>query len=233
MDHTRIKLGEGATAFEQAKAALCRWDQFRLGWVEAYSPGAAIQPGNPVAVIARMGGFWWLNACRVVYVIDEPGPIRRFGFAYGTLPDHAATGEERFFVEWNPADDVVWYDILAFSRPRRFWRGWASIYASHSKAIRTGVGGGDGTGGTGGARREWGFLGNRLKRSDTPRPPSTRLTRQFKLSCAAATVVTLEVNCATRCWSYCRRAKGALHGRVRLLPRARGSSASGWLAESG
>jgi uncharacterized protein (UPF0548 family) len=119
VDHTRVKRAEGEPAFEKAKAALCRWDQFRLGWVEAYSPTATIQAGDPVAVIARRAGVRWLNACRVIYVIDEPGPIRRYGFAYGTLPDHAATGEERFLVEWNPADDVVWYDILAFSRPRR------------------------------------------------------------------------------------------------------------------
>ena len=99
---------------------LCRWDQFRLGWVEAYSPAVTIEPGDPVAVIARMAGLWWLNACRVIYVIDDAAPIARFGFAYGTLPDHAACGEERFVVEWNPVDDLVWYDILAFSRPRRF-----------------------------------------------------------------------------------------------------------------
>jgi uncharacterized protein (UPF0548 family) len=125
VDHTRVKLGDGEAAFERAKAALCRWDQFRLGWVEAYSPRAVTQPGNPVAVIARQACVRWLNACRVIYVIDETGPIRRYGFAYGTLPDHAARGEERFLVEWKPADDEVWYDILAFSRPGRLltWLG--------------------------------------------------------------------------------------------------------------
>ncbi len=88
--------------------------------MEARSPAATIQPGDPVAVIARQGFVWWLNACRIIYVIDEQQPIRRYGYAYGTLPDHVASGEERFLVEWNPADQVVWYDILAFSRPRRF-----------------------------------------------------------------------------------------------------------------
>jgi uncharacterized protein (UPF0548 family) len=52
-----------------------------------------------------------------VYVVDEPGPIRRCGFAYGTLPDHAESGEERFLIEWDQASGEVWYDILAFSRP--------------------------------------------------------------------------------------------------------------------
>jgi hypothetical protein len=71
-----------------------------------------------VAVVARLFGLCWVNACRVVYVVDEGGPVQRFGFAYGTLPDHAASGEERFLVEWDREGGGVWYDILAFSRPR-------------------------------------------------------------------------------------------------------------------
>ena len=50
-------------------------------------------------------------------MIDEP---KRFGFAFGTLPSHVECGEERFLVEWDRNDDNVWYDILAFSRPK-FW----------------------------------------------------------------------------------------------------------------
>jgi hypothetical protein len=73
-----------------------------------------------VAVIARAIGLWWLNACRIVYVVDESESVRRFGFVYGTLPDHAGTGEERFLIEWDRDDDSVWYDILAFSRPNQF-----------------------------------------------------------------------------------------------------------------
>ncbi len=53
----------------------------------------------------------------IVYVVDESGPTNRFGFACGTLPGHVESGEERFLVEWDDADDAVWYDILAFSRP--------------------------------------------------------------------------------------------------------------------
>jgi uncharacterized protein (UPF0548 family) len=62
--------------------------------------------------------LWTLNACRVIYVVDEEEPSRRFGFAYGTLLDHVERGEERFLIEWNKKDDSVWYDILAFSQPR-------------------------------------------------------------------------------------------------------------------
>lgn len=120
VDHTRIKLGEGEAAFTAAKASLENWQQFNLGWLEAWSPGTPIKPGEVVAVLARAIGLWWLNACRIVYLIDEAGPITKFGFAYGTLPDHAGSGEERFLIEWDHTDDSVWYDILAFSRPQHF-----------------------------------------------------------------------------------------------------------------
>jgi uncharacterized protein (UPF0548 family) len=119
VDHTRIKLGEGAKTFSVAKAALGRWKHFRLGWVETWPPETPIQAGQVVAVVARLFGLWWLNACRIVYVVEEQGPVQRYGFAYGTLPEHAESGEERFTVEWHEADDAVWYDILAFSRPRQ------------------------------------------------------------------------------------------------------------------
>jgi uncharacterized protein (UPF0548 family) len=120
VDRTRIKLGEGAGTFAAAQAALRRWEHFRLGWVEAWPPETPIQAGQVVAVIARLFGLWWLNACQIVYLVDEDGPVKRFGFAYGTLPQHAESGEERFTVEWHEAGDTVWYDIVAFSRPQQF-----------------------------------------------------------------------------------------------------------------
>jgi len=114
VDHTRIKLGEGQEVFTTAKVALMRWEQFRLGWMEAWSTKTTIKMGDDVAVVARNLGLWWLNACRIVYVVEEE---ERYGFASGTLPDHAGEGEERFLVEWDRASGEVWYDILAFSRP--------------------------------------------------------------------------------------------------------------------
>ena len=93
VDRTRILLGQGEAVFQSAIAALRRWDHFNLGWVAAWSPETPIQPGEVVAVMGRGAGMWWLNSCRIVYVINESGPINRFGFAYGTLPGHIQRGE--------------------------------------------------------------------------------------------------------------------------------------------
>jgi uncharacterized protein (UPF0548 family) len=118
VDHTRIRLGAGERVFAAARQALEQWQQFRLGWVETYPPYTPIKKGQVVAILAHILGLWWLNASRIVLVIDEAGPVRRFGFAYGTLPGHAESGEERFLIEWDQPEGSVYYDILAFSRPR-------------------------------------------------------------------------------------------------------------------
>ena len=72
VDRTRIELGSGESVFHSAKAALQRWGQFRFGRVEAWSPEMPLEPGQIVAM---------------------------FGFAYGTLPGHVESGEERFLIE--------------------------------------------------------------------------------------------------------------------------------------
>jgi uncharacterized protein (UPF0548 family) len=92
---------------------------FSMPWVTLHWPSAPIRVGTDVAVSIHHFGCYSLNACRIVYVVDEEVPIKRFGFAYGTLAEHAESGEERFTIEWNRDDDMVWYDILAFSRPRQ------------------------------------------------------------------------------------------------------------------
>src|SRR5262249_38834277 len=120
LDHNRALLGHGPEAFEAACAALRNWEMFPPGWTRILPAGAPVEPGQAVAMLGRVFGVWWLNACRIVYVIDELAPARRFGFAYGTLPGHVEAGEERFAVELHP-DGGVWYDLRAFSRPRYCW----------------------------------------------------------------------------------------------------------------
>lgn len=118
VDRTRVLLGTGADTFARAVAALRAWRMTTLGWAAIHPPAAPIAPGSVVAMVVRHHGVSSLHACRVVYVEDgEADGVRRVAFAYGTLPAHAATGEERFAVEWHRADDRVWYEVAAFSRP--------------------------------------------------------------------------------------------------------------------
>jgi uncharacterized protein (UPF0548 family) len=121
LDHKRIRLGEGRIAFERAKGAIKQWKMFDMPWLELCWPDTPIEPGSTVALVVSHLGFWSLNAARIVYTVEEErGTLERYGFAYGTLPDHAEMGEERFTVEFHPGDQSVWYDIYAFSRPRAF-----------------------------------------------------------------------------------------------------------------
>ncbi len=117
VDHHRIILGQGKQTFDRAKSVIRHWTMFQLNWIELCWPAAPIEVGTDVAVLIKYFGLWSLNASRIIYLVDEKGSPERFGFAYGTLPDHAEKGEERFMVEWNKEDDSVWYDLMAFSRP--------------------------------------------------------------------------------------------------------------------
>jgi uncharacterized protein (UPF0548 family) len=119
IDRNRIRLGEGKETYERAVAALKLWKQSDLGWVRIVPPETPIEVGAVVAILTRHFGFWSLNACRVVYLIDEDGPARKTGFGYGTLSSHVERGEERFTIEWRRDDNSVWYHILAFSRPNQ------------------------------------------------------------------------------------------------------------------
>jgi uncharacterized protein (UPF0548 family) len=117
IDRHTVGLGAGQAAFQAARDAIDRWAMFDVDWVEVHKPEAPISPEMNVAILARVLGIWYLNACRIVYRIDDTGAIDQYGFAYGTLPDHAEQGEERFTVVWDHADDSVHYEQFAFSRP--------------------------------------------------------------------------------------------------------------------
>jgi uncharacterized protein (UPF0548 family) len=113
-DFNHIELGHGPAVFEAAKTAICQWKMFPSGWTKIEPEQAPIVEGGVVAMLARVMGVWWINSCRIVYVIDND---RQFGFAYGTLPRHVERGEELFLVELDESG-VVHYRIRAFSKPR-------------------------------------------------------------------------------------------------------------------
>lgn len=119
LDHNRVYLGAGRKTFERAKAAMRRWEMFNISWLQLCWPHTPLETGSTVAILAGALALWSLNAARIVYLVEQSGEVERFGFAYGTLPDHVERGEERFCIEWRREDDSVWYDLLAFSQPNQ------------------------------------------------------------------------------------------------------------------
>lgn len=111
----RTTVGRGDDAFRAVRAALAEFAVLDLGWAWPVAPDP-LEAGARLAVVVRVFGTYWVNPSRIVYVLDELAPRRRFGFAYGTLEGHAERGEERFQVERTPDDDVV-YEVFSFSKP--------------------------------------------------------------------------------------------------------------------
>ncbi|MCA9689956.1 MAG: DUF1990 domain-containing protein [Myxococcales bacterium] len=113
-NHARARVGAGDEAFARARAVVRAWGMFALDWIELH--GADDRPPAPglvVLTLTRAALLWTANACRVVYVDDDAD---RYQFAYGTLPGHAVTGEERFTLT-RARDGAVWFEILSYSRP--------------------------------------------------------------------------------------------------------------------
>jgi uncharacterized protein (UPF0548 family) len=112
--HVEKQIGTGQRRFEQAADAVMHWGMQR-------GAGLRVQASSDVAVLDAvvLVRMVFLPApCRVVYVVDEPD-IR--GFAYGTLPGHPESGEERFVVRRDPDTSAVFAEVSAFSRPATWW----------------------------------------------------------------------------------------------------------------
>src|SRR4030095_1205104 len=114
IDEASSVIGQGVETFARAKQALTEWKQFELGWVELHPYSAPIEVGTVIAVLVRHLGFWSLNGCRIVFLLDEDETA--FGFAYGTLNNHAELGEEIFEVSFDPGSQAVTYRIRAVSQ---------------------------------------------------------------------------------------------------------------------
>lgn len=115
-DINQIFLGNGEDVWAAAKQAMADWSMFPDGWARIYYQKPIFTEGDIVVMCAHVLGIWWLNASRILYVLDDE---HHFGFAYGTLPNHVESGEELFQVTRNEHGDI-YYSISAFSRPR-FW----------------------------------------------------------------------------------------------------------------
>ena len=114
----RIVVGSGEATYMHATEALRRWAHYDMKWVRIIPPAPPLEVGQTVGLRVHHFGFWSLNACRIVYTFDEEDAAgRRFGFGYGTLPEHGERGEERFEVAWNRVSDDVSYELFSFARP--------------------------------------------------------------------------------------------------------------------
>ncbi|MDX1890832.1 DUF1990 domain-containing protein [Mycolicibacterium sp. 050158] len=112
--HASAVIGHGRARFEQAAEAVLRWGMLRGAGLHVDATTEVAGVGSEVIV-----GIGPVRApCRVVYVVDEPD---RRGFAYGTLPGHAETGEELFAVRFDPTDESVHAEVTAFSRHGTWW----------------------------------------------------------------------------------------------------------------
>jgi uncharacterized protein (UPF0548 family) len=138
VDETTVSIGRGQADFDRAKAALAAWKHFDIGWVRAVPAAATPEPGTVVAVVIRHLGLWSLNGCRIVYGVGDRDHGVKFGFAYGTLVNHAEAGEELFEVFMDPSSDEVMYRLRAVSRPRAAlaWIGYPVVRALQGRCRR-------------------------------------------------------------------------------------------------
>lgn len=116
-DEQAVIVGRGEADFERACGALAGWSHFDIGWVEAFPSRFSVEEGTDVAVLIRHLGFWSLNGARVLYQVTGDREDA-FGFAYGTLTNHAESGEELFEVSIDRQCGDVTYRIRAVSRPQ-------------------------------------------------------------------------------------------------------------------
>jgi uncharacterized protein (UPF0548 family) len=134
-NHHRSLLGKGEATFLAAAAAIRRWAMFDVSWVTLCGRESPIEVGSVVGILVRRLGIWSLNACRIVETIDESGDRPRFGFRYGTLPEHVEQGEEQFLIEWDRNDDTVWYELKAHSRAGHWLSRWGRPVLRHYQRL--------------------------------------------------------------------------------------------------
>ncbi|CAN5131371.1 DUF1990 family protein [soil metagenome] len=133
----RQRIGTGADDYRRAVQAMREWRMYDMEWIDVLgAPPLAV--GTTVGLLVRHYGFRSLNACRIVYTFDEPTAAgQRFGFGYGTLPEHGERGEERFTVELL-GDGTVRYELFAFTRPGHLlsWIGYPFARALQERFAR-------------------------------------------------------------------------------------------------
>lgn len=118
-DHLRVHrvIGYGESTFRRAAERLMSWQVHRAAGLTLEATTPRVEQDSRVRL--RLGRRLLRTSfgCQVIYVVEEK---HRRGFAYGTLQGHPEQDEERFCLDWQE-DDAVVFTITAFSRPGTWW----------------------------------------------------------------------------------------------------------------
>lgn len=115
--HVRHRVRLPAGCFTAAGAAVLGWRLHRAAGIRMDADAPLAAPGVRVVSGLGVGPLRLAAPCEVVWAADDD---RRVGFGYGTLPGHPARGEEAFVVSRDDSG-AVWFEVLAFSRPDRWF----------------------------------------------------------------------------------------------------------------
>ncbi|WP_432835150.1 DUF1990 family protein [Dactylosporangium sp. CA-092794] len=107
----------GRVDFAAAADAVAHWQPQRGAGLLVRSDAERAALGVEFASGIGVGPLRLWVPCEIVWVVDEPG---RYGFGFGTLPGHIATGEESFLLSVDEAGEV-WFEVRAFSRLAKWW----------------------------------------------------------------------------------------------------------------
>lgn len=110
---TRLRRG----VLDVAAEKLMTFGMHRSVGIRIQSSADRAAPGVRVTSVVGVGPIALHAPCQVISVIDEP---HRRGFTYGTVAGSPLQGEERFLLEEDTNGDV-WFSILAFSLPARWY----------------------------------------------------------------------------------------------------------------
>ncbi|MGI5404349.1 DUF1990 family protein [Streptomyces sp. CA-135486] len=115
--HHTNPIGRGRAVFDAAAAAVTDWRMHRGSGVGIRATAVRAEPGARVEISLGTGPLRFTAHCEVVWATYERD---RTGFGYGTVTGHPECGEESFVVDIRD-DGSVWFTVMAFSRPARWY----------------------------------------------------------------------------------------------------------------
>jgi uncharacterized protein (UPF0548 family) len=112
-----VEIGRGRAAFAAVAGSLATFGVQRGAGLRVRTDAERAAVGVRVAVGIGVGPLRIWAPSEVVWTVATDD---EYGWAYGTLPGHPERGEEAWLVSID-ADERVWCDIRAFSRPARWF----------------------------------------------------------------------------------------------------------------